>query len=349
MNGLGFREHGGPEEVRVLDFPEPVVEPGTVRVRVRAAAFNHLDLFVLAGIPGVPIERPHILGSDAAGTVESTGEGADGFRPGARVLLNPGLYDGTCEACRAGIECLCRNFRILGEHTQGSATRFVVVPARNVHPLPEKLDFDQGAAAPLVFQTAWRALVTVGGLRSGESVAVIGAGGGVATAAIQIARNAGARVAVVSRSKAKAERALSLGAETALVPTDAAPMDRQLWEWTGKRGVDLIFDSVGAPTLSRSVKSLARGGRLVVIGATGGATIELDLRPIFWRQASIRGSTMATASEFLAVLRELAEGRLHPVIDRVFSWEDAPLAFRRLGDPDLFGKVVVRGPPDASD
>jgi len=343
--GFGFAEHGGLDRLGFVDVPEPEPGPEEVRVRVRAAGFNHLDRFTLEGIPGVPIERPHILGSDGAGVVDRTGPAVTGLAPGEKVLLNPGLWDGTCEACRRGDEALCRNYRILGEHTQGSAAPFVVVPRRNVHPLPPALSFAQGAAAALVYLTAWRALRTIGQLQAGERVAVIGAGGGVATAAVQVARLMGASVAVASRSPAKEAASRSLGAE-AFVPFDADhPLDRGLWQWSEKRGVDLIFDSVGAPTLPRAMRALARGGRIVTIGATAGPTVEVDIRTLFWRQASIRGSTMSNDREFREVLAHLAAGRLRPVIDTELPFEQAGQAFRRLDAPDLFGKVVVSLPP----
>lgn len=341
MRGFGFLDHGGPDRLAFVEIEPPGVGPGEVRVRLRAAAFNRLDRFVLAGIPGVPIERPHVLGSDGAGVVEAIGEGVEGVRPGDRVLLNPGLWDGTCDACRAGEEALCRQYRIVGEHTQGTVTELVTLPRRNVHPLPERLSLVEGAAAPLVFETAWRALRTVGAVARGESVAVIGAGGGTATAAVQVARHLGGRVAVVSRSREKAEKALALGAEAALVPTADRPLDRLLWEWSGKRGVDVIFDSAGAETLPRSVRALARGGRVVVIGATTGPAAEIDLRPLFWRQASIRGSTMASRREFDEMLGALAAGSLRPVVDSEWRFARAREAFARLESPDLFGKVVV--------
>ncbi|MCI4318106.1 MAG: zinc-binding dehydrogenase, partial [Thermoplasmata archaeon] len=345
MIGLGFEDHGGLDRLRLVRVPTPQPAPGEVRLRLKAAGFNRLDRFVLEGIPGVPVERPHILGSDGAGVVDELGEGVTDLEIGAKVLLNPGLWDGTCEACRAGQECLCRNYRIVGEHTQGTATEFVVVPRRNVHPLPSRLSFEEGAAAPLVFQTAWRALMTTGALAPGETVAIVGAGGGVATAAIQIAKLRGARVLVATRSPEKAERCRALGADEVIAITSENPLDRALWAWSEKKGVDVIFDSVGAPTVGRSLRALARGGRLIIIGATGGPQVEIDVRPLFWRQSSIRGSTMSTRAEFAAVLHELDEGRLKPVIDRIFGPGDAVEAFHRFDAPDLFGKIVLQTPP----
>jgi NADPH:quinone reductase-like Zn-dependent oxidoreductase len=349
MRGFGFAEHGDLERLAYVEIAEPEPGPGEVRIRIRAAAFNRLDRFTLAGIPGVPVERPHVLGSDGSGVVDRAGDGVDDLRPGEPVLLNPALWDGTCEACRAGREALCRNFRIVGEHTQGTATDLLVVPRRNLHPLPEDWSFAQGAAVPLVFQTAWRALVTVGEVGPGDRVAIVGSGGGVPTAAVQVAKLRGGRVVVAARSRDKEEKARRLGADDFVVFDDEHPLDRVLWQWSEKKGVDVIFDSVGAPTIPRSLKAVARAGRIVVIGATAGPTVELDLRTLFWRQASIRGSTMANAAEFEAVLAHLAAGRLRPVIDAEFPFERAADAFRRFDAPDLFGKVVLRvgeGPSD---
>ena len=207
MRGLGFREHGGLDRVELLDLPAPLPGPGEVRVRVRAAAFNRLDLFTLAGLEGVEVPRPHILGGDGAGTVEALGDGVTSLRVGDRVLLDPSLSEGSCEFCRRGLEPFCREYKILGEHVNGTAAELVVVPATNVQPLPPNLDFVQGGCVALVFMTAYRALMTVGELLPGQQVAIIGAGGGLNTAAVQIARWRGASVTVATRSQPLAERA----------------------------------------------------------------------------------------------------------------------------------------------
>jgi len=345
MRGFGFLRHGPLSELGFVEIPEPTPGPGEVRVRIRAAAFNHLDRFVLEGIPGLSVALPHVLGSDGAGTVDAVGDEVHDLPVGSNVLLNPGMWDGTCPACRGGQEALCRNYRILGEHLQGSAAPFVVVPRRNVHPLPERMSFTEGAAAPLVFLTSWRALATVGGVCAGDRVAIVGAGGGVPTAAIQVAKLLGAKVAVASRSPGKEARALALGADAFLAFNDARPLDRALWEWSEKNGVDVILDSVGAATLPRSVRSLARAGRVVVIGASAGPNVELDVRTLFWRQASVRGSTMSSAREFEAVYQHLADGRLRAVVDTAAPFADAVAAFHRFDAPDLFGKIVVLDPP----
>ncbi len=341
MRGFGFVDHGDLGQLTFVEVTEPVPAAGEVRIQMRAAAFNRLDRFTLAGIPGVPVERPHVLGSDGSGVVDSFGPDVVDLRGGERVLLNPGLWDGSCEACLRGEEASCRNYRIVGEHTQGTATRFVVVPRRNVHPIPETLSFEEAAAVPLVFQTAWRALSTVGAARPGDQLAIVGAGGGVPTAAIQVAKLLGARVVVASRSRAKEERVRALGADEFLTFDEANPLDAALWRASGKKGFDVIFDSVGAPTVPRSIRALARGGRVVVIGATAGPVAEIDLRTLFWRQASVRGSTMANAREFDAVFAHLAAGRLRAVIDSVHPLEEGTAAFARFDSPDLFGKIVL--------
>jgi NADPH:quinone reductase-like Zn-dependent oxidoreductase len=345
VKGLGISAHGGLDQVGWVEVPAPEPGPGEVRVQVRAAAFNRLDRFVVEGIPGVPIELPHVLGSDAAGVVDRVGEGVTDVVAGAEVLVNPGLWDGTCEYCRRGQESLCRNYRILGEHTQGAATEFIVMPQRNLYAKPPVWSWAQAAAAPLVFQTAWRALRTIGEVRPGDTVAIIGAGGALAPAAVQVAHQLGGRVVVVGRDAAKVERAVALGAEAGLVATADRPHDKLLWEWSEKRGVDVIFDSAGAETVPRSVRALARGGRVVVVGATGGPKVELDLRTLFWRQGSLRGSTMSSRAEFDAVYTELVRGHLLPIVDSEWAWERGVDAFRRLEDPTVFGKVVLRTVP----
>ena len=345
MRGFGFSAHGGLDRLTYVEIPEPDPGPGEVRIRIRAAAFNHLDRFTLEGIPGLSLPLPHVLGSDGAGTVDRVGAGVEDLPVGAKVLLNPGMWDGTCPACLSGREALCRNYRILGEHVQGTVTTFALMPRRNVHLLPERMSFGEGAAAPLVFETAWRALRTVGEVQAGDRVAVVGAGGGVPTAAVQVAKLLGARVAVVSRSPAKEGKTLALGADAFLPITDERPLDRSLWEWSEKKGVDVVLDSVGAPTLARSVRALSRAGRVVVIGASAGPTVELDVRTLFWRQASVRGSTMSSAGEFAAVYEHLAAGRLRAVVDSTHPFDDAVAAFRRFDAPELFGKIVVVDPP----
>jgi len=343
MKAFGFLEHGGIDKALVWEAPEPPAPgPGEVRVSIIAAAFNRLDLFTLQGLEGVEVPRPHILCGDASGIVEEVGEGVPGVRKGDRVLVNPGLSDGTCAACRAGREMLCRHYRILGEHLQGLACERAVVPARNLLPLPDNLDPVEAAGVPLVFMTAWRALRDVGELRAGERVAIIGAGGGLSTAAIQIAAEAGGRVLVASRSREKAERTRPLGAQDVLEIRPDVPLSQALWEASGKEGFPLIFDCTGKETFPSSARALARGGRLVFCGATTGPRVEIDLRPLFWRNASLRGSTMGSRENLRQALDRLAKGRLRPVVDSVHPLEQGARGLLRLQSGEVFGKVILR-------
>jgi NADPH:quinone reductase-like Zn-dependent oxidoreductase len=309
-----------------------------VRVSIRAAALNHLDIFVRDGIPGVTL--PLIPGADGAGVVDAVGTGVEGLAPGDRVLLQPGLYCNECEFCRAGEQSLCVGFRILGEHVSGTFAEAVVVPARNVFPIPERLSFEQAAAFPLVYQTAWRMVVTRGDVRPGQTVLIHGAGGGAGGAALEIARLAGARVFATTSGEKKAKLLAEAGAEVVIDYTkqDVAKEIRAL---TGKRGVDVVIDSVGEKTWMTSLKSAAKGGRIVTCGATSGPNPKEELRLVFWNQLSILGSTMSNDLEFRAMLSAVAAGGLTPRIDSVFAFSRAREAYERLEAGDQHGKIVL--------
>ena len=339
MKAAVFHEFGGPEVLRVEDVPTPEPGQGEVLVRVRAAALNHLDLWVRRGLP-IETTMPHIGGSDIAGEVAALGKGVKGVKKGARVVINPSLSCGECEWCRAGDEPLCTGYKIIGEHVQGGLAEFVTVPAANLFPIPDALPFEQAAAAPLPYLTAWRGLVTRGRLRSGGSVLVTGASGGVASAAIQIARHIGARVFAVTTTD-NVERTRSLGADFVYDRNQQPEFSKQLWADTGKRGVDVVFDSVGEPLWQQCVRSLARGGRLVVYGATSGYNVSLDLRVVFWKQIEVIGTTMATRSEFEEVMRLVFSGALAPIVDTVLPLEKIRDAHERLESGAQFGKIVV--------
>lgn len=340
MKAAYFERHGGPEEIVYGEAPDPTPGEGEVRIRVRASALNHLDLWTRRGLPGLELALPHIGGSDMAGVVESVGPGVEGVEPGVPVCVNPALWCGECEWCRAGEHPLCPRFRILGEHVPGGMAELAVVPARNLLPLPEGFPFETAAAAPLVYQTAWRALTTRAGLREGETVLVTGGSGGVSTAAIQIAKHLGATVYAVTSGPDNVERVEGLGADAA-IDRLSEDFSRRVWAETGKRGVDVILDGVGEAVWPGCLRALAPAGRMVVYGATTGPKGEIDIRRMFWRQIAVLGSTMASRREFEAVMELVFAGTLEPVIDDILPLSGAREAHERLERGDVFGKLVL--------
>ena len=325
------------------DHPDPVPGPDQIVVRVHAAAINHLDLFVRDGIPTLKLTLPHILGSDGAGHVAEVGSDVTDLEVGDRVVMNPGISCGRCEYCLKGEDSECVEYKILGEHLPGTYAEKVAIPARNALKIPTDMGFEAAAAAPLAFMTAWRMLVTRAKVRPGEDVLILGAGSGVSTAAIQVAKLAGCTVFVTSSSDEKLQKAKALGADV-LVNYNVMPWSKAIWELTGRRGVDVIVDHVGAATFKDSVRTLRKGGRVVVSGATTGPILELDARYLFWRQLSVLGSTMANQREFEEVMKLVFMGRLTPIVDRVFPLDQARAAHEYLGRGEQFGKVVLAVP-----
>lgn len=338
MKALFFRRHGGNEVLEYGDWPDPQPGPGEAVVSIRAAALNRLDVFVRNGIPDVPL--PQVPGSDAAGLVEELGEGVSGLAVGDRVLIQPGLFCGVCEFCRAGEQSLCVTFRILGEHVPGTFAEKVALPVRNLFPIPEKLTFEQAAAFPLTFQTAWRMVIGRGEVRPGDTVLIHGVGGGVGWAALEIALLAGARVFATTSGEEKAAEARAAGAELVIDYT-RQDVGKTVREATAKRGVDVVVDSVGERTWMTSLKAVRRGGRIVTCGATTGPNPPEEIRLIFWKQISILGSTMANDREFRALLAAVAAGRLSPRIDRVLPLSQAADGYRLLEEGRQFGKIVL--------
>jgi NADPH:quinone reductase-like Zn-dependent oxidoreductase len=312
-----------------------------VRVRVHAAALNHLDLFVVAGLPGVAIDSPFVLGSDACGVVEQIGDDIRNVAVGDYVILNPGMSDGTCEYCLDGEQPLCPRYQILGEHVPGTMAEFVVLPGKNAHVIPRSVTAEQAAAFPLATLTAWRMMVSRARVKAGEDVLIWGIGGGVALAALQICKNIGARVWVVSSSDDKLARAAAMGADE-LLNRNTVDVARVIRERTRKRGMDVVVDSVGQATWTQSLLALGRRGRLVTCGGTSGPMVQTDLRRMFWNQWSLLGSTMGNDAEFEAITNELRVGRLVPPVDSTFQIADGRMAFERLEKGEQFGKVVVQ-------
>ena len=335
---------GGIDKLTITDVPDaPVPGAGEVRVAIRSAALNHLDLFVVEGLPGGATQLPHIVGADGAGVVESVGPGVTAVRAGDRVMINPGISDYTCEFCRAGEHSLCVNFRLLGEHLPGTVAELITVPAHNVADIPklaQELTWAEAAAFSLVTLTAWRMLVTRAHVKAGETVLAWGIGGGVSLAALRIAKLLGARVIATSSDDAKLAAARQLGADITLNhrTQKVSQEERAL---TNKRGVDVVVENVGAATWDESLRSLCRGGRLVTCGATSGPQASLDLRRLFWHHWSLLGSTMGNAAEYAEIVRRLGKGELRPIVDRVYPMTQARLAFERLAKGEQLGKVVV--------
>jgi len=343
VQALTISDHGGLDRVEFrADLPVPdVTRGGDVRIRVRAAALNHLDLFVINGLPGVTIAPPWILGADVSGVIDAVGSDVAGLSIGDAVVVNPGLSDRTCEYCLDGDQPLCPRYRILGEHTPGTMADYVVVPAVNVRAIPSTVSPEHAAAFTLTTLTAWRMVVSRARVRPSDNVLIWGIGGGVALAALQICKQIGARVWAVSSSDDKLRRAGGMGADE-LLNRNTADVAAVIRERTGKRGVDVVIDNVGAATWNQSLRALGRRGRLVTCGATSGPMVETDLRRLFWNQWTIFGSTMGNDAEFDAVVNELRAGRLVPVVDSVFPIRDGRAAFERLQSGQQFGKVVVR-------
>jgi NADPH:quinone reductase-like Zn-dependent oxidoreductase len=340
-----LRAAGGLGQLAVIDVPDPAPPgPGDVRVAIRAAALNHLDLFVAGGLPGAALTFPHIVGADGAGVVASVGAGVTRVRPGDRVMVNPGVWDESCEFCRKGEQSCCVNYRLLGEHRPGTAAEFVTLPERNLARVPDirpSLTWPEAAAFSLVTLTAWRMVVTRAQVQAGETVLVWGIGGGVALAALRIAKLRGARVIVTSSRDAKLDTARRLGADVTLnhATQKVAAEVRAL---TSKRGVDVVVDDVGEATWEESLRCLAKGGRLVTCGATSGPKVVTDVRRVFWNQYTIMGSTMGNVAEYAEIVRLLGSGELRPVVDRVYPLAEIRAAYERLAAGAQLGKVVLQ-------
>jgi len=345
LRALTLTATGSLDHLRLQDLPVPPLEaPDQVRVRIHSAALNRLDLWVVDGLPGLDYRFPRVVGADGAGVVEACGAGVTRVHPGDRVMINPGTSCGRCDWCLAGEQPLCPEFQVLGEHRDGTLAEFVVVPERNLAPVPPGMSWSQAAGFPLATLTAWRMLVTRARLSAGERVLIWGIGGGVALAALRIARHLGARVIATSSSDAKLARARELGAEITL---NHATLDvaREVRSLTARRGVEVVVDSVGQQTWEQSLRCLGRLGRLVTCGGTTGPMVTTDLRRLFWYQWTILGSTMGSHDEFRRITELAAHGALWPEVDTVFPLARGREAFDRLKAGEQVGKVVIEVGP----
>jgi len=341
MKAVVFHQHGGPEVLKYEDAADPVIRHNEVLVRVRSCALNHLDLWVRRGLPNVPIPLPHIPGSDISGEIAQVGADVTTVRVGQKVVLAPLVSCGKCAACVAGLDNRCRQATNIGYMIDGGYAEFVRAPEVNCLPYPENLSFEEAASIPLVFQTAWHMLVGRAELQPGEDILILGAGSGVGSAAIQIAKFFGARVITTAGSEEKLQKARQLGADH-LINHKTQKIRDEVRRITNKRGVDVVFEHVGTATWDDSLASLASSGRLVTCGNTTGYDAKLDLRFLFSRQLSLLGSYMGTKSELHTVMKLVASGRMKPIVDRVFPLAEAAAAHAYLESGSQFGKVVLK-------
>jgi len=375
MKAVLFRQHGGPEVLEYADFPTPEPKPGEALIRLRAAALNRMDVMVRNGWPGLKLEMPHIDGADGAGEVIALsgvatrdtqtkrgngaseketreletpalpgtarqGRRASGASVGDHVVIDANLGCGKCEFCLDGKDNMCREWQLLGETIRGTYAEYVSVPIRQLYRLPEDFDFHQAAAAALVYQTAWHSLVKRGNLQKDETVLIVGAGGGVNTASIQIAKWIGAQVIVIGSNAKKLEMAESIGADILIDRSKEPDWSKAVFIATNKRGVDAVVDNVGA-TFMQSLRALRKGGRLLTVGNSGGPKFEIDNRYIFAKHLSIIGSTMSPLSDFKEVMDLIVAGKLRPIIDKTYPLEEAASAQERLWRNENFGKITL--------
>ena len=340
MKAVVFEKHGGPEVLEYTEVPEPKAGPGEVLIEVKATSINHIDIFLRRGMPGIKVPLPKIVGSDAAGIIRQMAPDVSGLRVGQRVTINPGISCGRCEFCAAGFGSQCTSYAMVGENRDGAYAELVAVPAHIVLPIPDSISFEEAAATPLVFLTAWSMMVTKGNIRPGEDVLILGAGAGVGTAAIQIAKMTGCRVFVTASNDEKLERARQLGADL-LINYKTEEFDKKIRELTNKRGVDVVVDYIGADTWVRSLRSARRGGRVLTCGATTGFAPQTDLRQIFFRQVQVIGSTMGSQRDFLDVMKCVFRGQLKPVIDRVLPLREVRRGHELVEERAVFGKIVL--------
>ena len=340
MKTILFHKHGGPEVLEYTDFPMPEPKYGEVLVRLRAAALNRMDVFVRNGWPGLKLDLPHINGADGAGEVAGLGENTKGFKIGERVVVNANLGCGDCEFCLKGQDNMCLNWHLLGETVRGTYTEYICVPARQLYKLPDDFGFHQAAAAALVYQTAWHSMVKRGGVKVGETVAIVGAGGGVNSASIQIAKYLGARVIVIGSNSKKLKEAEALGADVLIDRSKEEDWSKAVFIATQRRGVDVVVDNVGT-TFPMSLRALRKSGRLLTVGNSAAPRFEIDNRYIFSKHLSIIGSTMSTLADFAEVMDLIVDGKLKPVIDRTFPLKEAAAAQERLWNGEGFGKITL--------
>lgn len=351
MKAVLFHQHGGPEVLEYTDFPTPEPKPGEALVRLHAAALNRMDVMVRNGWFGLKLELPHINGADGAGVVVAISplssspmlggtEGGSGVKVGDRVAINANLGCGKCEFCLNGRDNMCREWHLLGETVRGTYAEYICLPTRQLYKLPDDFDFHASAAAALVYQTAWHSMVKRGGVKAGETVAIVGASGGVNSASIQVAKYLGTRVIVIGSNAEKLSQAEALGADVLIDRSKGEDWSKAVFLATNKQGVDVVVDNVGT-TFPLSLRTLRKGGRLLTVGNSGGPRFEIDNRFMFAKHLSIIGSTMSTLADFAEVMDLVVVGKLKPIIDTTFPLKKAVSAQERLWHGEQFGKITL--------
>lgn len=340
MKAVRFHQFGGTDALVYEEIPTPKAGPGEVVLQVKACALNYLDLWIRQGVPAYKIQLPHIPGSDVAGIVAEVGPGVEGISVGQRVVIAPGLSCFRCAYCLSGRDNLCDQYRIFGAGTDGGYAEFAKAPGANLIPIPDGISFEEAAAFPITFVTAWHMLITRAALKPGQDLLVLAGGSGVGSAAVQIGKLAGARVIATASTQKKLDQARQLGADL-LINYAERDFSREVFKMTKGRGVDVVFEHVGPATFGKSIVSLAKNGTLVTCGATTGPTTELDLRHIFWKDLSILGARTGTRSEMETVARLVGERKLKPIVDSVYPLSKAREAQEKMQSRDLFGKVIL--------
>lgn len=340
MRAALIKQHGPPESIIIEERPVPVPNENEYLIRVKACGLNHLDTWVRRGVPGHTFPLPMVPGSDITGIVEKAGFGAKKFKPGDRIIVNPGMSCGHCVECHSGRDHLCSKWGLLGETTDGGCQEYINVHERQVHHLPPQVSFEHGACIPITYVTAWQMLVGKAQIKPGETILIHAAGSGVSVACIQIARLFNMQIFVTSSAEEKLQRARMLGAHR-FINTSKDSFRDAVKNLTGKQGVDVVVDHVGEPTIMDSVRSLKRGGRLVSCGATAGANLTIDWKHIFFKNIALLGSTYGSRGDFWDVLKFFEAGKLSPIVDSSIKLEDLPRAHAAIENRKVFGKIVV--------
>ncbi len=341
MKAVVIKKHGGPEVVSVENVEEPIPQSGEVIVQLHSAALNHLDIWVRNGRGSQDFMKPHILGSDGSGVIVEKGEDANGFEIGDEVVINPALSCGKCEFCLKGQQSECASFGIVGMVRPGTFAEKIAVPISNVQPKPAHLSFDEAAALPLSYQTAWRMLMTRAELKPSDTILIHGIGGGVALASLQFAKLFGAQVIVTSSSDEKLEKAKILGADFRINYKKVPDVAAEVLKLTSNRGVDIIVDTIGAATMEINLSAARKGGKIVICGITSGAMAQANLQKVYWNQLTIMGSTMGSMEDFRQMLKAVANAKLKPVIDSIHPLENAKQAMLKMECAEQFGKIVL--------